>query len=141
MNKKGFTLIELLAVIVILALIALIAYPIIDDLLDRQEKNAFKISAEGIYNAVEMDQANRGFITNLKYEFNDKILTLVENNGTAVAENIKLSGEITDGEGTVIIDANDNIIIEIENENWCAYNEADATGQYYSTIKLKDGRC
>ena len=41
MNKKGFTLIELLAVIVILAIIALIATPIILGMIDSAKKQAF----------------------------------------------------------------------------------------------------
>lgn len=48
MNKKGFTLIELLAVIVILAIIALIATPIILNVIDKAEKGALKDSAYGI---------------------------------------------------------------------------------------------
>ena len=42
MNKKGFTLIELLAVIVILAIIALIATPIILGVIDNARKNSEK---------------------------------------------------------------------------------------------------
>ena len=38
--KKGFTLIELLAVIVILAIIALIATPIVLDIIDSSKKIA-----------------------------------------------------------------------------------------------------
>ena len=38
MNKKGFTLIELLAVIVILAIIALIATPIVLNLISESKK-------------------------------------------------------------------------------------------------------
>jgi len=42
MKKKGFTLIELLAVIVILAIIALIATPIILGVIDKAKRGAFK---------------------------------------------------------------------------------------------------
>ncbi|MCI8544918.1 MAG: prepilin-type N-terminal cleavage/methylation domain-containing protein, partial [Bacilli bacterium] len=40
MRKKGFTLIELLAVIVILAVIALIATPIILNIIEKARKSA-----------------------------------------------------------------------------------------------------
>jgi len=53
MNKKGFTLIELLAVIVILAIIALIATPIILNVIETAKKGAAKSSALGYLNAVE----------------------------------------------------------------------------------------
>lgn len=52
-NKKGFTLIELLAVIVILAIIALIATPIILNMINDAKKSAAKDSAYGYIDAVE----------------------------------------------------------------------------------------
>ena len=54
MNKNnGFTLIELLAVIVILAVIALIATPLVLNIIERAEKGAFKDSVYGIMEAAE----------------------------------------------------------------------------------------
>lgn len=52
-NKKGFTLIELLAVIVILAIIALIATPIILNMINDAKKSAAKDSAYGYMKSVE----------------------------------------------------------------------------------------
>lgn len=51
--KKGFTLIELLAVIVILAIIALIATPIILGIINDARDEAKKRSAELVYTGVE----------------------------------------------------------------------------------------
>ena len=53
MNKKGFTLIELLAVIVILAIIALIATPIILSMINNARKSAAKSSAYGYVQAID----------------------------------------------------------------------------------------
>lgn len=53
MNKKGFTLIELLAVIVILAIIALIATPIILGIINDTRKSASEQGAELIVKNVE----------------------------------------------------------------------------------------
>ena len=53
MKNKGFTLIELLAVIVILAIIALIATPIILGLINDSRKSANMRSAELVYSGVE----------------------------------------------------------------------------------------
>lgn len=53
MNKRGFTLIELLAVIVILAIIALIATPIILGIINDAKSSAKKRSAELVYTGVE----------------------------------------------------------------------------------------
>ena len=53
MKSKGFTLIELLAVIVILAIIALIATPIVLGIIEDSKTNANKVSAQYIVDAVE----------------------------------------------------------------------------------------
>lgn len=57
MKKKGFTLVELLAVIVILAIIAVIATPIILGVIEKSKKGAAKNSAQGYIEAVEKQQA------------------------------------------------------------------------------------
>lgn len=54
-NQKGFTLIELLAVIVILAIIALIATPMILGVIDKAKKGAVESSALGYIDAVEKE--------------------------------------------------------------------------------------
>ena len=53
-NQKGFTLIELLAVIVILAIIALIATPIILNVVNDSRKKAAQDSAYGVVEAVKL---------------------------------------------------------------------------------------
>lgn len=53
MNKKGFTLIELLAVIVVLAIIALIATPIVMGTIKKAQEGADARSVEGYAKALE----------------------------------------------------------------------------------------
>ncbi|MBE6160039.1 MAG: prepilin-type N-terminal cleavage/methylation domain-containing protein [Lactobacillales bacterium] len=57
MKKKGFTLIELLAVIVILAIIALIATPIILNMIENARKSAAADSAYGYIEAIEYNNS------------------------------------------------------------------------------------
>jgi len=53
MKKNGFTLVELLAVIIILAVIALIATPIVLDVVDSAKKSAAERSAFGFAKAAQ----------------------------------------------------------------------------------------
>ena len=78
MNKKGFTLIELLAVIVILAIIALIATPIILNVIEKARIGSVESSALGYIDAVEkqvmvneLDNDKTNNITDGTYEIND----------------------------------------------------------------------
>ena len=54
MNKKGFTLIELLAVIIVLAIIALIATPIIFNVIENAKIKSLENSTYGVVDAVRM---------------------------------------------------------------------------------------
>ena len=73
MKKKGFTLIELLAVIVVLAIIALIATPIVLNLINNARVGAAEQSATGYVKAVEntimKDMLNNKDISDGKYKY------------------------------------------------------------------------
>ena len=94
-KNKGFTLIELLAVIVILAIIALIASPIIIGLIDDARKEAAANSASGIYHAVENVYAKvllkngDGLSEKIEYEFTDSGLVIT----ALTASPVVLTGE------------------------------------------------
>jgi len=79
-SNKGFTLIELLAVIVILAIIALIASPIIIGLIDDARKGAAANSAYGVYHAVENVYAK--LLLSSKSGLPDKVIYTFEDNGS-----------------------------------------------------------
>jgi len=75
MKKRGFTLIELLAVIVVLAIIALIATPIVMNVIKNAQKGATERSAERYLSAVETaiatDRLENGQIADGTYEVNE----------------------------------------------------------------------
>ena len=74
-KKKGFTLIELLAVIVVLAIIALIATPIVMNAIEKSKKGAAERSADNYIDAVETTVATErleGNILEGTYVINDK---------------------------------------------------------------------
>ena len=87
-SKKGFTLIELLAVIVILAIIALIATPIILNMINDAKKSASKDSAYGYIEAIEYEN-QMNMLNNQKYP---KIDDGEYSNIEEITSKIKLKG-------------------------------------------------
>ena len=74
-RKNAFTLIELLAVIVVLAIIALIATPIVMNTIEKSKKGAAERSADNYIDAVETTVATKrldGNILEGTYTINDK---------------------------------------------------------------------
>ena len=83
MKNKGFTLIELLAVIVILAIIALIATPIVMNLITKSQEGADARSVEAYGKALE-SAYYQARLTNPSVEPNPDTLT-VEISGDTVS--------------------------------------------------------
>ena len=124
--KKGFTLIELLAVIVILAIIALIATPIIVGVINDAKKNAFTDTAYGVAEAAKLYYAGQ-FDND---SFNGKIFDFSGN-----IEELKLSGK-KPSSGTLQIDKNGNSFLAISDGTYCAVKNS---GQ--SKINVFKGKC
>ena len=73
-NKKGFTLIELLAVIVILAVIALIATPVVMNSIEEARKGSARNAAFGFVKAVE-HQISLSILSTPSYQVHDDGVT------------------------------------------------------------------
>ncbi|MDD2391959.1 MAG: prepilin-type N-terminal cleavage/methylation domain-containing protein [Bacilli bacterium] len=82
--KKGFTLIELLAVIVILAIIALIASPIVVGLIEDSKKSTTERSAENYADGIKIAVANK----NLNRENIPDVAYTVMPNGNLCSGNV-----------------------------------------------------
>ncbi len=99
-NQKGFTLIELLAVIVILAIIALIATPIILNIVSKARKSAAADSAYGVMKAVELAYAEsiidgKSYTFPLNYTCTDTGCTCTDSTtGTAQTINVVYKGTL-----------------------------------------------
>ncbi len=130
MRRKGFTLIELLAVIVVLAIIALIATPVILGVIEKSKKGAAEQSALGYIDAVEM-QVSLNSLDLEKEDIKDGVYTVSQlkklevsikgqspsdeswvkvKNGRAVAYSLKF------GRYTITLDENNNKVIEKDGE-------------------------
>lgn len=102
-NTKGFTLIELLAVIVILAVIALIATPMVLNTIDQAKEGAVRASAYNVISAVETQIATN-MLSNTSLSCKDWKDKSISVKGTKV-ESISLSisnGVVTNG--TIVLE-------------------------------------
>ena len=112
--KKGFTLIELLAVIVILAIIALIATPIILGIINDARKSAKERSAELVYTGVEYAYTTSLYKNTEGTVLADPTLTDLKNNlqvDNVEDENVKVEG--TGENEKLVITTNDNVTCNI----------------------------
>ena len=126
MKKKGFTLIELLAVIVILAVIALIATPLIMNVIEESRKSSFRVSVENMIRAMETDQATQGFVP-LSYNF-----------PLAADTTLKLDGKVDDWQGKSSIDQDGKTEASIYNGTYCAYKKKNDTSVSIEKVNSKE---
>ena len=99
MKKKGFTLVELLAVIVILAIIAVIATPIILGVIEKSKKGAVENSALGYTEAVEKQIARNLLDEDATNDITDGVYTVND----LTSKRVKVKGD-TPSEGWVKIE-------------------------------------
>ena len=143
MNQKGFTLVELLAVIIILAIIAVIATPIILNTIENAREGAARDSAVGVINAARETYAEAQL--NSSFDANDLTATFPDDL-TLGGKEIKLSGE-KPSEGTVTIDLSDGTEkITIANLKFGKYycsgdsdNINNVVSELYQTVYRSNG--
>lgn len=105
MKNKGFTLIELLAVIVILAIIALIATPMILGVIDDAKKKSAQTSAQYYVEAVEKtmmtEQMNNKSVADGTYKVGADGVTLTSG---ANSFKVNVKGDKAAENGTIVIE-------------------------------------
>jgi len=102
MNKKGFTLIELLAVIIILAVIALIATPVVLNVVENARLEAAKNSAYGLIDAAKYEYSESILKGESKTSGNAADLVVSGTKASAGTWSIDTNGVITLSDDTVI---------------------------------------
>ena len=114
-NTKGFTLIELLAVIVILAIIALIATPMILGVIDSAKKGAAESSAYGYVDAVEKSTLKSMLTSASDTKIEDDVYTISlegktltanskkDSDGKAITITVDFKGKNPEDGGTITV--------------------------------------
>lgn len=121
-NNKGFTLIELLAVIVILAIIMLIATPLIVNVINDARKGAFRNSAYGIVKSAEIQY------TSMLIKENSKKLQFTYSDGVeaSIPEGYALDYKGSKPKsGKVMVNTDGKVAIALHNGKWCAEKNYD----------------
>ena len=114
-------MIKLLAVIVILAIIALIATPLILNVIDDSKKGAFKSTAYGIIEAAELDYAQ-----NVLDGTTSEVLYTYENGEQNASNGKKLNYKGSNPEsGSVYVSKEGKTALLIYNGNLCAEKTFD----------------
>lgn len=122
-RKYGFTLIELLAVIVILGILLLIAFPTITSIIEDAQKGSFRNSVLGYIKTAEMEYSKQ--IVNNKIK-NDILIVFANGNENATKPDFKLEYKGTKAQnGIMKIETNGNISVAIHNGRWCATKKSN----------------
>lgn len=138
--NKGFTLIELLAVIVILAIIALIATPMILGVIETARKGSAESSALGYIDAVEKQVAIDMLATEASGKvLGDNVTSIVvgtDDTNLTVKGTKPTSGTVTIDPTTGII-SSANLEVKIGGKAYCvAYSSSDSKAK--ATVKSGD---
>ncbi len=126
MNKKGFTLIELLAVIVILAIILLIAMPIVLNILDEARRGAFNATGYGLVKTAENEYLRRsldGTPDAVTYSFSGGEQQAPD---PASVDELEFSGEAPTV-GGIHVTSGGVITMTIHDGVYCSYKGPDTT--------------
>jgi len=117
MKKRGFTLIELLAVILILGIIALIAIPIVNNIIKESRRGAFETTANNVVGAIEdacQLQVLKSQTITTSYSFANGLVT----------PSLNVKGKLPTT-GTVTVNGDCDVTLNVNNGVYSAIKEYD----------------
>jgi len=126
MKKRGFTLIELLAVILILGIIALIAIPVVNNIIKESKRGAFETTAYNVVSAIE-DACQ---LEVLKDEAITTTYTFIDGN---ISPTLNVKGKLPT-DGVVTVNSSCNTSASLTNGTFTASKDTTS-----DTITVTDG--
>ena len=112
----------------ILAIIAVIATPIITGIIEDSKKASFERSAEGVVEATKFDIPEKLTETGYTYEF--------ENGEIDLGENVKINNA-KNLSGTIKYNKDGEVSYAIHNDKWCVIKNNNET----TTTEYEEGKC
>lgn len=116
MKKDGFTLIELLAVILILGIIALIAVPTVNSVLNEAKAGSFKATLNNLTKKIEET-------CSLELIKGSKITTFYRVNDGKISPEIELKGDIPNGD--IFVNNKCEVTFELSNNSYVGIKKED----------------
>ncbi len=133
--KKGFTLVEILAVIVALALVLLIAMPIVLNVMSDAKKGTFETSAYGLAKTARNECMSTLGVGDAK------VVEIVFENGEIISEDmISFKGKRPD-EGNIIIHTDCRVQLAISDGEWCIQKSFDSKEVTITSLEELNGEC
>ena len=151
MRKKGFTLIELLAVIVVLAIIALIATPMVLNTIEKARKGAAESSANTYLKAIEtyivraeLDSSKPKLQAGVEYQLsstNYEVASLADPETTFINDLVEVKGDKPES-GYVIVNTDGTVEkIEMIMNNYpvmCTEEKCNVVEKEYESYEVAD---
>ena len=120
MKKKGFTLVELLATIVVLSVIALIAVPIVINVIEKAKKSALVSSVNGLVESANMYYTNEI----IKGDISDNVIFDFEKGIQTSDNKLSYKGKVYNGK--LILTSDSDVITCIDDGKYYAYKEKNS---------------
>ena len=120
MKKKGFTLVELLATIVVLSVIALIATPIIINVIEKAKIGALESSVNGLVESANMYYTNEI----IKGDIDEDVVFDFEEGIQTSDNKLSYKGKVYNGK--LILTSDSDVITCIDDGKYYAYKEKDS---------------
>ena len=130
MKTKAFTLVELLAILVIIGVIALIATPVINNIIEENSKKTFEISVYKIIEAAEQYYLN----SKLTGEWTYTSTTFSIVNGKFISEDgkqLEFNGDMPNERSMLKIYPEGHMGFAINNGKWCAIGDSGGIDVIY----------
>lgn len=134
--RNGFTLMEMLAIIMILAIIVLVATPVVSSIINNTKKSTFESSVKHIMESIDwylLDKYDGKYTGSKTFELSTS--GIFEVIGSNKVEDIEFDGKVR-GSGQIIANESGKLFVRYSDGNYCATKDYLA-----KKLTIKSGEC